>query len=131
MPLYPHLSQPGERLCNNPDGSVCPTYPCIHVACHDPDWLEDLEELAADQESNKMAWDLYKSMYGKFRSTGPKDKLSAEKWDFFRPKVERCRRIRDKWDQINQDFVAHAEYTRAQYMEEQEKRLRRKIPSLL
>jgi len=54
-----------------------------------------------------MVWDLYRSIYERSPNYSLKDQLSEEEWAICEPKVERCRRIKDKWDQIMQDFEAY------------------------
>ena len=70
-----------------------------------------------------MAWDLYYSLYGKTPSSTLKDKLSGEEWAFYEPKVERCRRLEDKSDQIKQEVKAHRNREMIQYMMEEEQLL--------
>src|SRR5271168_1747926 len=100
MSLYPHLSQPSQRLCDFKSGIICPTFPCIHVPCHDPDWLDDCEEALTNEHLHNMVWDLYRSIYERTPSSTLKDQLSEEEWAICEPKAERCRRIKDKWGQI-------------------------------
>ena len=120
MSLYPHLSQPDNRRCSYKDDAVCPSLPCPHTPCHDPDWLEDYDEWLGNQEANDKAWGLYKSLYGQTPSSTLKDQLSAEEWAFYEPKVERCRRLEDKRDQIKEEIKAHKVRAAAQCMREQE-----------
>ena len=107
MSLYPHLSQPRYRLCSIKAGVVCPTFPCVHFPCHDPDYLEDYEECLANIELNETAWDLYYLIYWKVQTSTLKDQLSAEEWALYEPKVERCRRIIGKSEQFNREEKAH------------------------
>jgi len=124
MSLYPHLSQPEHRGCGINFEVVCPTFPCVHVPCHDPDWLDDCEEALANEQLNRMVWNLYRSIYEKKIPTSTiKDQLSEEEWAIFEPKVERCHRIKSKWDQIIQDNKPHRLRDRIQYMVEEEQLL--------
>jgi hypothetical protein len=102
---------------------VCPTFPCVHVPCHDADWLDDLEEALANEHLHGMVWDLYRSIYERSPNSTLKDQLSEEEWAICEPKVERCRRIKDKWDQIMQDVEAYRIRDRIRYMIEEEQLL--------
>ena len=119
MSLYPHLSQPDQRCCSHKEDIFCPSFPCSHTDCHDPDWLDDSEEALANKAVNDKAWDLYNSLYGKTPSSILKDQLSVEEWAFYEPKVERCRRIEDKWDQIYAEIKASNIRSLVQCMTEQ------------
>jgi len=71
-----------------------------------------------------MVWNLYRSIYEKkIPASTIKDQLSEEEWAIFEPKVERCRRIKSKCDQIIQDNKAHRLRDRIQYMVEEEQLL--------
>ena len=107
MSLYPHISQPRYRQCSIKTEAVCPTFPCVHSPCHDPDYLEAYEECLANVELNERVWDLYYSIYWKLQTSILKDQLSVEEWALYEPKVERCRRIMDKLEQLNRDERAH------------------------
>jgi len=120
MPLYPHLSQPKHRTCSYKEDIVCPSFPCLHTPCYDPDWLEDREEWLGNLETNDKAWALYKSLYGQKPSSTLKDQLAAEEWAFYEPKVERCRRLEDKRRQIEAELKAHKVRALAQCRMEQE-----------
>jgi hypothetical protein len=106
MSLYPHLSKPDRRICSYKENIVCPSFPCPHTSCHDPDWLEDHEERHWNQGANDKAWDLYKSLYGQSPSSTLKDQLSAGEWAFYEPKVDRCRRLDNKRVQIAEEIRA-------------------------
>jgi hypothetical protein len=120
MSLYPHLSQPDHRRCSYKKDIFCPSFPCPHTQCHDTDWLDNSEERLANQAINEKAWDLYNSLYGKTPSSILKDQLSVEEWAFYEPKVERCRRLDDKWDQIYEEIKASTARRLAQCFREQE-----------
>jgi hypothetical protein len=134
MSLYPHLSQHDHRRCSYKEDIFCPSFPCPHTECHDTDWLDHSEERLANQAINEKAWDLYyslygktpssilnyKSLYGKTPSSILKDQLSVEEWAFYEPKVERCRRLEGKWDQIFEETKASTARSLAQCMREQE-----------
>lgn len=53
-----------------------------------------------------MSWDLYHSLYGKTPSSTLKGQLSAEEWVFYKPKVERCRRLEGKRKEIKKEMDA-------------------------
>ena len=132
MSSYPHLSQPDQRQCSYKEDIFCPSFPCPHTPCQDTDWLDDSEERLANPAVNDKAWDLYNSLYGKTRSSilnslygkTPssihKDQLSVEEWAFYEPKVERCCRIEDKWDQILEEIKASTARGMVQCMREQD-----------
>ena len=121
MSLYPHLSQPDYRVrCSYKKDIFCPSFPSPHnTLCRDTDWLDDSEEHLASQAINEKAWDLYNSLYGKTPSSILKDQLSVEEWAFYEPKVERCRRIDDKWDQMSEEIKASTARRLAQCSREQ------------
>ncbi len=120
MSLYPHLSQPQYRRCGITT-KVCPTFPCIHVPCQDPDYLADYEEFLANNQVHEKTWELYNSLYGRTPSYTLKEQLSVAEWAFYDPKVERCRRLEGKKEQIRQERKAHEIRARIQYrMEEEE-----------
>ena len=54
-----------------------------------------------------MSWDLYHSLYGKTPSSTLKDQLSAKEWVFYKPKVERCRRLEGKRKEIKKEIDAY------------------------
>jgi hypothetical protein len=120
MSLYAHLSQPDQRRCSYKEDIFCPSFPCPHTLRHDTDWLDDCEEFLANQPVNDKAWDLYNSLYGKTPSSILKDQLSIEEWAFYEPKVERCRRLEDKRDQIDEEIKASTARRLVQCMREQE-----------
>src|SRR5215471_9769137 len=99
MSLYPYSSQPQYRDCGIMK-EVCPTFPCVHVPCHDPDYLADYEEFFANSQVFFKTWELYNSLYAETPSYTLKEQLSAAEWAFYEPKVERCRRLEDKREQI-------------------------------
>ena len=80
-------------MCSYKEEIVCPTFPCVHFECHDPDYLADYEEILANNEVYWKAWDLYNSLHGNTPSSTLKEQLSAEEWAFYEPKVDRCRRL--------------------------------------
>ena len=123
MSLYPHLSQHDHRRCSYKKDIFCPSFPCPHTPCRDTDWLGHSEERLANQAINEKAWDLYYSLYGKTPSSILKDQLSVEEWAFYEPKVERCRRLEGKWDQILEEIKASTARSLAQCMREQEELL--------
>jgi hypothetical protein len=120
MSLYPNLSKAEHRWCGLDIDYVCPTFPCIHTACHDPDWLEDLEEAHANLNVRDKAWGLYHSLYGKTPSLELKNSLSPAEWAFYEPKVERCCRITAKKPQIEADRKAYKIRAEIQFEEEEE-----------
>jgi hypothetical protein len=60
------------------------------------------------------------SLYGKTPSSILKDQFSVEEWAFYKPKVERCRRLEDKRDQIDGEIKASTARAMVQCMREQE-----------
>jgi hypothetical protein len=111
-------------MCSYKEEIVCPTFPCVHFECHDPDYLADYEEFLANNEVSLKAWDLYNSLYGKTPSSTLKEQLSAEEWAFYEPKVDRCHRLEvEKKEQIRQETKAHEIRSRAQCRKEQEELL--------
>ena len=123
MPAYPLSSQPKRRHCVQL-GVVCPTYPCPHTPCHDPDWLDDVEEMVANVNIYNRVWLLYYSTQERNGTSTLKEQLSEEELAFYGPKVERCRRIKDKWDKIMEDMKAHTIRSRIDYMIEEDKLLK-------
>ena len=122
MSEYPNLSQRQYRgTCSYKEEIVCPTFPCVHFECHDPDYLADSEEFLANNEVYWKAWNLYNSLYGKTPSSTLKEQLSAEEWAFYEPKVDRCHRLKvEKKEQIRQEIRAHKIRRDAQYRKEEE-----------
>ena len=123
MSEYPNLSQRQYRMCSYKEEIVCPTFPCVHFECHDPDYLADYEEFLANNEVYWKSWDLYNSLYGKTPSSTLKEQLSAEDWAFYEPKVDRCRRLKEKREQIRQEVRAYGIRRRAQHRKEWEELL--------
>jgi hypothetical protein len=123
MPMYLHLSQPSHRLCDFKSGINSLSDVSMRPRCHDSDWLDDCEEALANEHLHQMVWDLYHSIYERSPNCSLKVQLSEEEWAICEPKVERCRRIKDKWGQIMQDFEAHRTRDRIRYMIEEEQLL--------
>ena len=106
MTKYPLSSLPRYRSCTNyifGNLTGCPEYPCLHTPCHDPDWLEDLEDLLTDSQAHL-------KMRRSFRSVDGQQSLSDEEWSLYGRKFERCRRLQEKRSEINATLAAHAKW---------------------
>jgi hypothetical protein len=60
---YTFASLPQNRHCFGEHGETvepCPDFPCIHIPCHDPDYLADLEDLCRDRAYYRRLWSNYR-----------------------------------------------------------------------
>src|SRR5208282_393462 len=104
MSSYPLSSLPQNRLCFPYADEVCPTYPCAHTPCHDPDWLEEEEDLLRDYDFVFELWCCYESLNKPSSMLEKKARTPPERWAAFELKFDRCRRIEAKQEKIDRDI---------------------------
>lgn len=127
--LFIHIHPNRDNVGALPSGTAAVRlFLCDHVPCRDPDFLEDVEEHMTDEKVHTTAWKIYRSLDGAKQSPSLKEQLLPEEWAFYHPKLERCRRIRDKDEQIKQEFHAYAVRMREFDMKAEEDKLLNKKP---
>jgi hypothetical protein len=83
----------------------CDVAPCQHSTFStDVDYRDDFFDLLVDPERHREIWLLYHSPDG----------VSAEKAEEYAFELARCRRIRENWDRIQDDF----RFNTSKYLEE-------------
>lgn len=117
MSEYPLSSAPEGRFCGvfEPAG-VCPTYPCIHTACHDPDFLIDVEESLQDLEFHLRALRAYESL-SRPNSRFRKSLTPPEEWAKYEAKFDRYRRLDEKSEMRDKEFREYAKWERKRWAE--------------
>jgi hypothetical protein len=103
MPSYTLSSLPENRECLVYSDHICPTYPCIHTPCHDPDYLDNLEDFAQDQSLHRLIWNLHRMKDNPTQSM--ENLIHTLDPELLKTKLERCQRIEEKTDRINRDKV--------------------------
>jgi hypothetical protein len=99
MSKYPASSLPENRWCPE---EYCPTYPCVHTECLDPDWLDDTEDAYQDPESWEKLWACYYSVtYPSCNSI--KSEIPPEEWAVYELKFDRCRRLEEKDEELDKE----------------------------
>ena len=102
MPSYPISSLLKNQSCNLDPDNVRPTYPCSHIPCHDPDWLENEGEFLKDPDSNLCLWDCYRSsLQNPSLMLQIQAQTPPEKWAAYELKFDRSRRIIAKQAEID------------------------------
>src|SRR5436853_4356612 len=101
---YPISSLPENRGCFDRK-TECPTYPCIHTPSHDPDYLDDREDIYKDMKFHNLLWQLFRAQSDpRWRPMVPPSPEDLRRCE---AKFERCKRMEEKKDQINRDKINH------------------------
>ena len=114
MSSYPLSSLPQNRLCFLYADEVCPTYPCAHTPCHDPDLLEEEEDHLRDYDFVIELWCCYDSLNNASSMLEKKAQTPPERWAAFELKFDRCRRIEAKQEKIDRDMKEWNQRQRAE-----------------
>ena len=93
MSKYPLSSL--DRICSRVAKTPCQEYPCEHIPCHDPDWLDDLEESYQDERKHVRLWKCFRD------PEHYKSAISKKKWKALEAKFPRCQRIDNQRAQID------------------------------
>ena len=97
----------GSKLRPQP----CTEFPCVHMHCHDPDFLADVEDAIKDRKFHIELWNCF------HHPESNKARLSTEKWAEYELKFERCRRLIEKRTFIDASIDLYHERRRREIME--------------